>query len=598
MTGKVRKVVSLSAWLRCYAIVILLCHLPHAVVRADNMSNEYSGISLSVGETSRCVEYKRRIKLTCSLQASNVNKYNLSGLNLKWHTGSSSNFIGRHSIEILRNNTTIASTIIVYVNWTRNEVFTCFSAVKSGLVLNASVTLTTMPPQTQIEGLRYIEQKDAKVIELYWKQNMEFNYNYTLRYEISTDDNDDYYDHANRGSIDDSECMLLGRDIYQVPNTKGHTCKAVIHDDELFQLYKVHLETSQGKCRTSGPVQEFKLEHYGENTGVTKVVIPYPVENMTVSVAMRRVELAWSKPSHSVIQQRWYRVMYNCSELKQQFKTVKEQTNLTLYDRDFHPYVPYANCQFCIQVHLEQSNNVFSEPLCRKARLHEEVPSEPPTITCTDDECATAKEGRFRNITVTWSLPPRKTRNGVLTQVAMIYKSLAEAKYSRVMESNLTQGFTVLAKLEQNTTYMVKMAACNSQGCSQESNSSVVHSGKQVQNQPTKLSNNVATSSTVFVIIIISVIVIIIARIFVGIVVYVLQKRTRQRQENQLPDVNESFDIYEVVSSVRVNSTEYDELNVDGLIRHGESNMSAASSEEFQESETSNQLHAWTLSWS
>ena len=586
MTGKVRKVVSLiSAWLRCHAIVILLCHLPHTVVRADNISNEYSGISLSVGETSRCVEYERRMKLTCSLQASNVNKYSLSGLNLKWHTG---NFIGRHSIEILRNNTTIASAIIVYVNWTRNEVFTCFSAVKSGLVLNASVTLTTMPPQTKIEGLRYIEQKDAKVIELYWKQNMEFNYNYTLRYEISTDDYDDFYDQVNRGSIDDSECMLLERDIYQVSNTKGHICRAVIYHDKLFQLYKVHLETSRGKCRTSGPVQEFKLEYYGKNAGVIKVLIPFPVENMTVGVAMRRVDLAWSKPSQSVIQQRWYRLMYNCSELKQQFKTIKEQTNLTLYDRDFHPYVPYANCQFCIQVHLEESN-VFSEPLCRKARLHEEVPSEPPTITCTDDECATAKEGRFRNITVTWLLPPRETRNGVLTQVAMIYNSLAKAKYWRVMESNLTQGFTVLSMLEQNTTYMVKMAACNSQGCSQESNASVVHSEKQVQNQQTKLSNNVAAFRTwrVFVIIIVVLIVaLIVACIFFGIV----QKRTRQRQENQLPDVNEPSDVYEGVPSVRINSQEYDVLSIDGLIRHAESNMSAASSQELQESETSNQL--------
>lgn len=586
MTGKVRKVVNLSAWLRCYAIVISLCHLPHAVVRAVNMSSEYySGISLSVGESSRCVEYERRIKLTCSLQASNVNKYNLTGLNLKWHTG---NFIGRHSIEILRNNTTIASTIIVYVNWTRNEVLTCFSAVKSGLVLNASVTLTRMPPQMQIEGLRYIEHKDARVIELYWKRNMDFNYNYTLRYEISTEDYDDFYDDVNRGSIDDTECMSLARDIYQVPNTKGHICKAVIHDDKLFHQYKVHLETSRGKCRTSGPVREFKLEYYGGNAGPIKVLIPSPVENMTVGVAMRRVELAWSKPSLLVMQQRWYRLMYNCSELKQQFKTIKGQTNLTLYDKDFHPYVPYANCQFCVQVHLEASN-VFSEPLCRKARLHEEVPSEPPTITCTDDECATAKDGRFRNITVTWSLPPRETRNGVLTQVAMIYYPLAEAKYSRVMESNLTQGFTVLSKLEQNTTYMVKMAACNSQGCSQESNSSVVHSEKQVQNQQTKLSNNVAASSNVFVIIIL-----IGACIFVvGIVVYVVQRHQRQRQENQLPDVNEPSDVYEgVACGDQINSQEYDELSVDGLIRHAQSNMSAASSQEFQETETSNQLHA------
>ena len=558
--------------------MLLFCQSPSACVRAES-DNDYSGLSLSIGESSHCVRRKNSIKLTCTLRTTNVNKYKLTGFVIEWD--SKNGFIARNLTKILENNTAIVSTITVYVNWTKDKVFTCF--VKSRPVLNASVTLFSMP-QMQIKGARFIEGKDKRLVEIYWKQSMEFNYTYNLIYNIYTDDDDDdFYDGPNSGRAVYTECMCLSRDIYRVPNTTGHICKAVIDNVKLFCQYKVHLETIGGQCQTSGLAKEFQLENFGtEDEGPDKkklFLIPHSVENVSFSVAKRRVELTWSKPDKNLIKFRRYRLKYNCSDFKEQSKTIKQQTNLTLYSKDFFPYKPYALCQFCIQVRFEASN-VFSEPLCRKARLHEEVPSEAPKITCMEDQCKTTNDGRYRNVTITWLLPPRETWNGVLTHVAITYRrAKGETKYWKIMERNLTREFTMLTQLEQNTSYIVKMAACNSEGCSQNGNASVVHlqSEQQVQNQESKSSNNVPYSLHIGVTFGIGLF------FLVAVVVVMLcvrHRNQRQREQNQLPDVKEPCDVYDGVDGDQLSAKEYDILSINSLIEHGKCNMGSKPSQD------------------
>ena len=580
MVGKVRKIAVLLTLFCCQAIVMLLfCQLPSACVRADN-DNDYSELSLSIGESSHCVRRKNSIKLTCTLRRTNVNKYKVTGFVIEWD--SKNGFIARNLTKILENNTAIVSTITVYVNWTKDKVFTCF--VKSRPVLNASVTLISMP-RMQIKGARFIEGKDKRLVEIYWKQSMEFNYTYNLIYNIYTDDHDDdddFYDGGpNSGRADYTECMCLSRDIYRVPNTTGHICKAVIDNVKLFCQYKVHLETIGEQCQTSGLAKEFQLENFGtEDDGPNKkklFLIPHSVENVSFSVAKRRVELTWSKPNTNLIKFRMYRLKYNCSDFKEQSKTIKEQTNLTLYSNDFFAYKPYALCQFCIQVRFKASN-VFSEPLCRKARLHEEVPSEAPKITCMEDQCKTTNDGRYRNVTITWSLPPRETWNGVLTHVAITYRRANGGKKCwKVMERNLTQEFTMLTKLEQNTSYIVEMAACNSEGCSQNGKPSVVHllSEQQVQNQKSNSSNDVASSLHIYVSLGIGLPLLVAVGVFMW---FVRHRNQRQREQNQLPDVKEPCDAYDDIGDQL--SAKYDELSNNGSTEHGEWNMGSDPSDD------------------
>ncbi|CAB4020576.1 Hypothetical predicted protein [Paramuricea clavata] len=326
----------------------------------------------------------------------------------------------------MQNDTIIVSTLEVYVNWTKHKVFTCFTAFEdrnlSGPVLNASLTVATRPEQTSIIGVRFIETSDHQLVEsleIYWRQSEEFNYTYSIRYSID----DDVWGKKSY-TINDIECHYRSNDVYRVPNTTGHICKASIKAEivQLYREYKMYLVTTRDQCEIRGPTKKFELWPSGKDPGPNKYelfLIPHPVSDFRIRVVRQQVELTWTNmPNFN----RWYRLHYNCSELgvaKEQ--TIIGKTELTLYGSNFTAYRPYALCAFCIQVYIVDSE-IPSLPFCREARLHEEAPSKPPTITCIAKECATITDGRFRNVTIPWSLPPRETWNGVLTHVVVKYR--------------------------------------------------------------------------------------------------------------------------------------------------------------------------------
>jgi hypothetical protein len=481
----------------------------------------------------------------------------------------------------MQNDTTIVSTLEVYVNWTKDKVFTCFTAFEdrnlSGPVLNASLTVSTRPEQTSIIGVRFIEASDHQLVEIYWEQSEEFNCTYSIRYSI---DEDDWGKRSY--TINDIECHYRLNDVYRVPNTTGHICKAFIRAKtfQQYKKYKMYLVTTRDQCEISGPTKKFELWPFGKDPGPNKYelfLIPHPVSEFRIRVVRQQVELTWTnKPRID----RWYRLHYNCSELgvaKEQ--TIIGKTELTLYGSNFTAYRPYALCAFCIQVYIVGSE-MPSLPFCREARLHEEAPSEPPTITCIAKGCATITDGHFRNVTIPWALPPRETWNGVLTHVVVKYRRAENgSSFLRIIERNLTQGFTVLPKLARNYSYMVQTAVCNKEGCSGYGNTILpaLLEQQQQRNQDGKSNDDV----TVFLGIGTAFILVVIGGIFVWCICRKIRKKRKQK-EDQLPKLNEPND-YDNVCGDQMAPKEYDVLSDDVLIEQGESNAGLEHSDYSQE---------------
>lgn len=583
------------ALFRCPVRVLLLFCIKYAFIVKADRSTQISGLSLSVGETNLlCVDRRHSVNLTCTLSLSSRRRtvYNdsnkLTSWNIKWH--SNGEIIGQNSSKIMPNDTIIVSTLEVYVNWAKDKVFTCFAAFKdrnlSGpvLKLNASLTVSTRPEQTSIIGVRFLEASDHQLVELYWKQSEEFNYtyiHYSLRYAIDEDDFDIWGKKSY--TINDIECFDRLNDVYRVPNTTGHICKASIKAQtfQLLKEYKAHLVTTRDQCESSGPKKKFMLWTSGDDPGPNKydiVMIPHPVRDFRIRVVRQQVELTWTNMPNLI--DRWYRFHYNCSELG----VAKEQaiigkTELTLYGSNFTAYRPYALCKFCIRVYLEDSE-IPSLPFCREARLHEEAPSEPPTITCIAKGCATITDGRFRNVTIPWALPPRETWNGVLTHVVVKYRRAENgSSFLRIIERNLTQGFTVLPKLARNYSYMVQTAVCNKEGCSGYGNTILpaLLEQQQQRNQDGKSNDDV----TVFLGIGTAFILVVIGGIFVWCICRKIRKKRKQK-EDQLPKLNEPND-YDNVCGDQMAPKEYDVLSDDVLIEQGESNAGLEHSDYSQE---------------
>ena len=550
----------LRAFLGCYALVffniVLFCH--HYVVatsKADSLK-----LSVSTDDGLRCVQKKDSITLRCILTHNNVNKS--TSWNIAWRR--EGELIGQISSRVFRNTTTLTSILTVYVNWPRDKVFTCFAEYYEGEfsrdpAMNASVTLGMFPQRTTIHGVRYIEGSGEKVVELYWKSNEGCDYTYDLTYTIEEDlFGEQVY------KIKDIECYNRINDVYRVPNTTGYVCKGSIKGTvfQEFMQYNAQVNTINGQCQMTGPVKKFKLNSFGRDHWPNQdniILIPLPVRMINVSVARRQVKLTWQN-GRVLMKNRWYRLTYNCSVAEVQEEEIVGITEKTLYISNFPSYKPYALCTFCIRGYLEASY-VSSLPFCREARLHEEKPSKPPTITCEGNECATTNDEHFRNVTITWSLPPRETWNGVLTRVVVIYRRVGNESTNRksISERNITKGFTELTRLARNWSYLVQTAVCNKEGCSHYGNATVL-SAKVLPVQ-IKESKSDDSSNNLTLIVSLAVGLFCATLIVIGIIMRVRTRSTEQIiRDNSLPSLQEpDSHNYHNVSSAQT-GREYDHL--------------------------------------
>ena len=562
-------------------LFILFCLPDASFVKADRSINS-SGLSLRIEDHLPCVHEEESIKLTCTFsRIFNVNK--TAGWKIVWRSEGA--IIDQNYSKISQNSTTITSILTVYVNWPKDKVFTCVAAHYEGPVMNASVTLNTMPQQIHIIGVRFIEGSEHKLVEIYWKQREELNYIYSLIYTIEEDDEEDIFDKLY--VINHIECHERFNDAYRVPNTTGHICKASIKGTAFHTLmeYRVHVNTTRGRCQSAGPIKKFMLSYFGNDSGPNKydqVLIPHPVSKFTVHVARQRVKLTWSNPDN-IIKKRSYRLTYNCSEFEAKKEIRIGKTDLTLYRSDFPTYRPYALCAFCIQVFLEASD-VPSEPICREARLHEEAPSTPPKITCNGNECVTTGDERFRNVTVTWSLPPRETWNGVLTHVRLTYRPEGNgSRYRSINERNITRRFTVLPRLALRKRYIVQAVLCNEEGCSGYGNAASFGYGNASSLSVSPKQPMPANKPDSHVAIVISLGIGIVLVVILGIFVWWVKQRVKEREAKRkpLPKLDETSE-YDNVSSDRMEDKEYDDFGDVDLTEEGERNVGLESLEDTQ----------------
>ena len=549
---------NLPALLGCYAlgffVIVLFCnHYVVAESKADGLK-----LSLSTEDGLRCVQKKDSITLGCTLSRNNVNKSTLSW-SIAWRR--EGELIRQMSSKVFRNTTTLTSILTVYVNWPRDKVFTCFAEYYEGELsrdpaMNASVTLGMLPQRTTIHGVRYIEGSDVKVVELYWKSNEGCNYTYDLTYTIEEDPfGEQVY------KINDIECYNRINDVYRVPNTTGYICKGSIKGDiQELTHYNVKVNTICGQCQMPGRIEKFQFYSLGRDHGPDQdivVLMPLSVNKINVSVARRHVKLTWQNPK-GLMKNKWYRLTYNCSGATEQEEQIVGITEKTLYKSNFLSYKPYALCTFCIRVYLEASD-VSSLPFCREARLHEEKPSKPPTITCEGNECATTNDKHFRNVSITWSLPPRETWNGVLTRVVVIYQRVGNESKNRksITERNITKGFTELTLLARNWGYLVQTAVCNKEGCSHYGNATVLSANVlhvQIKESKSDDSRNNLTLT-------VSLPIAFGAALIVIVVIMRVGKRSTEQiiRGNSLPSIAEPNSDYDNVTAAHT-ETEYDRV--------------------------------------
>ena len=143
----------------------------------------------------------------------------------------------------------------------------------------------------------------------------------------------------------------------------------------------------------------------------------------------------------------------------------------TLNTNNFPNYQPYDLCRFCVAARAF-TFGITSEPLCQEIRLHEEPPSSAPKISCSSNECLSTRDGHARNVSIAWTIPPRKDWNGVLYELRIFYSSSLEnsSHYWHSMkipvQNNTVNGETLLTGIPINETTFIYMTACNKEGCS------------------------------------------------------------------------------------------------------------------------------------
>ena len=469
-------------------LALLCCPLLFSYAIATGEVDMPGVVNLTVERKMICAEHGETIYINCYLNVRHANMsenaWSLSWQPAKWHFGTS-RFRKVSETRTVRNSSmlTVTSGLSVCANWSGvvARVFTCVARYRSSKAevcnqqTNESVLVRIKPwPITNI-SLRFSETAEGKIIvEVFWKSLESTPVVYVLKYCIAPCQTSLHY------GTTKSECLFREKDsYYKVPHTSGMMCKATWnlgYTPQNYLQHNVYVVSQRMGCETNGKKHGFCLDYYPNafmafcpNKLETLHFIPQPVIHVNVSVNNgRNVQVFWSNFPKIYKYFRNYIVRYNCTTNAVVYKNETPKTDITFYgNRDFHPYRPYALCEFCVRARITETG-VLSKSVCKTARLHEEVPSGSPSFGCFGNDCETKSDGIERNVTVTWVLPQEEEWNGVLKKVKLIF--IYNHTLINVSDSNLTKRATVL-RLAVNSSYVIKIVACNKEGCSRPGNS-------------------------------------------------------------------------------------------------------------------------------
>ncbi|XP_028395910.1 uncharacterized protein LOC114519927 [Dendronephthya gigantea] len=468
-------------------------------------SSEETFATLSVEKREICANKGDSMTISCTLVVHD--KTSVNNWTLSWFAEDGE--VTKNVTEIWKNSSHLTSYLKLDAVWSGEKSFTCVIASRfthddqqpAKAALN-STTVVKVKPRTSCDiiGFRYLEKPLASfsTFEVYWKpMKMLDTTAYTLNFctEAAWFDFDlptpyvcpVYY------SINGS-CSYRKKNVYNVPNTKGFTCMASVSTTSYSSLTRLLMEfvTSRAYigCKGEGENCEHRCSKerkfilkrfhalFGQENDVTEVaLIPARIEGLSASVA-HQVALNWSDSlAIHYVKSREYAVRYKCSRDLTWSNTPYSMTKkLTLNRDDFQNYRPFDLCRFCVvaRTMAQLYGGLESEPVCINVRLSEEPPSSPPNISCLDDLCQFTRDERVQNVSITWTLPPRRDWNGVLTELRISYLEKFQDNAANFSDSvirvpignNSSSGETVLTGLSVGRTYWIEMVVCNKKGCS------------------------------------------------------------------------------------------------------------------------------------
>ena len=357
-------------------------------------------------------------------------------------------------------------------------LFTCVVKQRN-ISINQSVVVGTKP--TPVSNLvntpKFISDKQGfHYVEVSWL-NQGSKYGYSLVFTIDSD-----------------VCFSIPCPQGEIqPSCTQTHCTARI-DPEGFDLSKLcfYIVTQRGMCEAKSKVWKYNITliSCGVLPPQTLLFIPFSPTNLSIETYYRRVTLTWEDILLSI---RTVLLEYTCS--KATYTSLLSDKNarvIVLSDKDIRNYAPYEICTFCLSIQ-EYDCGHFSEPLCKTTRLYEEPPTEAPNITCSTDSCPSTYNNQFRNLTVTWSLPPEKTWGGVLREVKLYYRSANSTWKEIVINDVLSTKYAILKNLNKTLDYQVYLQACNREGCSRKSNDLLV---SRIRLTGQKISKNNDNSSS------------------------------------------------------------------------------------------------------
>lgn len=547
---------------------ITLLALSCCPIQAD--SGESRGVvNLTVEQKIICAERGETVYINCYLNICNANvSYN--AWSLSWQEGRDfEKHLGRSRLRkanetrTIRNSSmlTVTSGLSVYANWSgvAERVFTCVAEyrkaeVHSPQTHNESSLVRIKPwPITNI-SFRFSETAGGEmIVETFWKSLELSPVVYVLKYCITPEDDimDDVGPLCPHYGSAKGECRFCEtRDNYYTAAWNlGST-------PLLYQAHRVYVASQNMGCETNGKKHEFCVYFYPGQSSYCPTankfemlyLIPQPVIHVNVLATNgRNVQVFWSDlPNIQKSGSRNYIVLYNCSTNVVDYKTKKK--SISLYgDRDFHPYRPYARCEFCVRARIRNSD-LLSKSVCKTVRLHEEIPSGSPSFGCFGNKCETESDGIERNVTVTWVLPEEEEWNGVLQNVtiSLMYMNCTQIVHNctQVSDSNLTKQATVLTRLAINSSYLIKIVACNKEGCSSPGNSMEIPSlppAPPITLPPTWSAAAAGENSITRKLAIVIGFLVVVAIAFSGFVLWFFMKRWKARISS-LPAVSEPCD--------------------------------------------------------
>ena len=190
-----------------------------------------------------------------------------------------------------------------------------------------------------------------------------------------------------------------------------------------------------------------------------------PVEDLRVFLTKSGVRMKWANVLYYVeLKKVWYKcrgsliVHKNCTE-NNIFDILK--VNLPVF----------TYCRFCVS-RQRYPDGQFSCEKCKVIRTAEDTPKGIPHLkSCHNGPCPFVRFGVFRNVTISWTLPQKRSWHGVIRRQVIFYYEENERLLQNVtmMDGNVTTW--TLNKLKTRRGYHVFMVICTSAGCSRKSNS-------------------------------------------------------------------------------------------------------------------------------